>query len=428
MNYDQQHPASGGYHHQQHMPPNPYAQQQLPPPHQQHHPQHPQQHPHHAHPSSQIPQLPPMSFPPPAPVPSNMPPNGVPPQHPPAVSSGPAASTSASQGQPPSFSRTDDLGRQYEFVKRPSKSREVLCLQSPGSWLSSNPSERACADSVTRVKVFNPETGREFSVNEVEHGHFIINVDLWDEKAQHEVNLVRHSSTTASISTTTPTPFHTLRQDPPGMPPYADLIPGYAAGPAYGQQQQPPPIPGYQGYQPPPTAYTSTNASFAPPTQYFPNHAASTVPSQADMTYGHRQSMSMATNQPQGMFTRNLIGSLASSAFRLSDTEDNVGIWFVMQDLSVRTEGLFRLRFSFVSVAKRAGQPSAAGSLVNMGKSNVLAQCWSDVFQVYSAKKFPGVCESTPLSKCFAHQGIKIPIRKDGPSDGKKNNEEDEEF
>lgn len=63
------------------------------------------------------------------------------------------------------------------------------------------------------------------------------------------MNLVRHSSTTASISTTTPTPFHTLRQDPPGMPPYADLIPGYAAGPAYGQQQQPPPIPGYQGYQ-----------------------------------------------------------------------------------------------------------------------------------------------------------------------------------
>jgi hypothetical protein len=34
---------------------------------------------------------------------------------------------------------------------------------------------------------------------------------------------------------------------------------------------------------------------------------------------------------------------------------------------------------------------------------------------VYSAKKFPGVIESTPLSKCFAGQGIKIPIRKDGP-------------
>jgi len=44
----------------------------------------------------------------------------------------------------------------------------------------------------------------------------------------------------------------------------------------------------------------------------------------------------------------------------------------------------------------------------------VLASVFSDVFQVYSAKKFPGVCESTALSKCFATQGIKIPIRKEG--------------
>lgn len=52
---------------------------------------------------------------------------------------------------------------------------------------------------------------------------------------------------------------------------------------------------------------------------------------------------------------------------------------------------------------------------LNQGKAPVLASCFSDVFQVYSAKKFPGVIESTPLSKAFASQGIKIPIRKDGP-------------
>lgn len=45
---------------------------------------------------------------------------------------------------------------------------------------------------------------------------------------------------------------------------------------------------------------------------------------------------------PTGMFSRNLIGSLAASAFRLSDDNDKVGIWFVLQDLSVRTEGSFR--------------------------------------------------------------------------------------
>lgn len=43
-----------------------------------------------------------------------------------------------------------------------------------------------------------------------------------------------------------------------------------------------------------------------------------------------------------GMYTRNLIGSLSASAFRLTDPNDKNGIWFVLQDLSVRTEGTFR--------------------------------------------------------------------------------------
>lgn len=60
------------------------------------------------------------------------------------------------------------------------------------------------------------------------------------------------------------------------------------------------------------------------------------------------------------------------------------------------------------------GNPANQISIVNTGKVPVLASCFSDVFTVYSAKKFPGVVESTPLSKCFAAQGIKIPIRKDG--------------
>lgn len=64
---------------------------------------------------------------------------------------------------------------------------------------------------------------------------------------------------------------------------------------------------------------------------------------------------------------------------------------------------------NFVNV----GSPTSAQTL-NTASAPVLASCFSDVFQVYSAKKFPGVIESTHLSKCFATQGIKIPIRKDG--------------
>lgn len=55
------------------------------------------------------------------------------------------------------------------------------------------------------------------------------------------------------------------------------------------------------------------------------------------------------------------------------------------------------------------------GNKLNTGSAPVLATTFSDVFQVFSAKKFPGVIESTGLSKCFATQGIKIPIRKDAP-------------
>ena len=76
-----------------------------------------------------------------------------------------------------------------------------------------------------------------------------------------------------------------------------------------------------------------------------------------------------------------------------------------------------RLRFSFINLRSTQAPGSAQGSDPNSlvkGKAKVLAQVFSEPFQVYSAKKFPGVCESTQLSKCFASQGVKIPIRKEG--------------
>ena len=57
---------------------------------------------------------------------------------------------------------------------------------------------------------------------------------------------------------------------------------------------------------------------------------------------------------------------------------------------------------------------------LNQDVSPVLSSCFSDVFTVWSAKKFPGGKESTGLSKCFAAQGVKIPIRKDGGGKGGK--------
>jgi hypothetical protein len=92
---------------------------------------------------------------------------------------------------------------------------------------------------------------------------------------------------------------------------------------------------------------------------------------------------------------------------------------------------LSRLRFSFVNVGVPSKTPNGTASnqisIINTGKAPILASCYSEVFTVYSAKKFPGVVESTPLSKCFATQGIKIPIRKDGPSKLTNRDEYDED-
>ncbi|KAF2454947.1 velvet factor-domain-containing protein [Lineolata rhizophorae] len=243
-----------------------------------------------------------------------------------------------------------------------------------------------------RLIIRDDVTGNEVDPSEVDITYFVLTVDLWSQDGSHEVNLVRHSTAaqTVSISTSTVTSFpppperpsYFLTPNPLPTMSYRPEYNGSAAMHAANMYAQPPAQP--YGY-----AQATTAGPPPPPPQY-----AVPGPSQPP---------------PAGMFTRNLIGSLSVNAFRLTDTENKVGFWFVLQDLSVRTEGNFRLKMNFVDVGSEHGQG------LNTGKAPVLASCFSDCFQVYSAKKFPGVIESTPLSKAFAGQGIKIPIRKDGP-------------
>ena len=47
----------------------------------------------------------------------------------------------------------------------------------------------------------------------------------------------------------------------------------------------------------------------------------------------------------------------------------------------------------------------------------------SDLFTVYSAKKFPGLAESTNLSRTVAEQGCRVRIRRDVPDEKKRREE-----
>ncbi|KAJ2808786.1 hypothetical protein H4R20_000644 [Coemansia guatemalensis] len=102
---------------------------------------------------------------------------------------------------------------------------------------------------------------------------------------------------------------------------------------------------------------------------------------------------------------RNLVGTTVSNAYLLKDHNDQLNIFFIFHDLSVRTEGQFRLKFQFTIIPSEE-EPRAF----------VESVAWSSVFEIYSAKTFPGMTDSTHLSKAFAAQGIKITIWKNSRS------------
>jgi hypothetical protein len=96
--------------------------------------------------------------------------------------------------------------------------------------------------------------------------------------------------------------------------------------------------------------------------------------------------------------------------------------YFIFPDLSVRHEGRYRLIFSLYEQIKteqdgevepRADEQDAApGEDDGQGFYHRM-EIKSDDFVVFSAKKFPGLAESTALSRTVAEQGCRVRIRRD---------------
>ncbi|KAK9244631.1 velvet factor-domain-containing protein [Lipomyces tetrasporus] len=95
-----------------------------------------------------------------------------------------------------------------------------------------------------------------------------------------------------------------------------------------------------------------------------------------------------------------LAGTLVSSLHRVRDENDREGGYFVFGDLSVKLDGQFRLQFNLFEMLD--------GAQVEFITSTV-----SDIFTVYSGRHFPGVLESTSLSRQFSDQGVRLRLRKE---------------
>lgn len=96
--------------------------------------------------------------------------------------------------------------------------------------------------------------------------------------------------------------------------------------------------------------------------------------------------------------------------------------YFLFPDLSVRHEGRYRLTFNLYEETKEDEDKDINStdapampemSTANGGSFDFRMEVKSQDFVVYSAKKFPGLTESTALSRVVAEQGCRVRIRRD---------------
>ncbi|KAI8646238.1 velvet factor-domain-containing protein [Parasitella parasitica] len=92
---------------------------------------------------------------------------------------------------------------------------------------------------------------------------------------------------------------------------------------------------------------------------------------------------------------RFLLGSLVSSPSLLKDLNNDKAYYFAFPDLSIRMTGQYRLQFS----------------LLHLARNKIIQEIFSDPFTVYSAKLYPGMKETSLLSRHLAKQGLKLTVR-----------------
>ncbi|KAJ3015322.1 hypothetical protein HKX48_004661 [Thoreauomyces humboldtii] len=122
---------------------------------------------------------------------------------------------------------------------------------------------------------------------------------------------------------------------------------------------------------------------------------------------GSGPSSSSLSPQPkeQRDMIQTLVGSVVSQCMALQDLEGRDGFFAVFHDLSIRTPGQYRIRFSLLRLFPN-GTPN--GSMT----TPIVTTALSDVVSVFQPKRFPGLLSTTRLSEHFAHQGLPIHVRK----------------
>jgi hypothetical protein len=108
-----------------------------------------------------------------------------------------------------------------------------------------------------------------------------------------------------------------------------------------------------------------------------------------------------------------ILTGVPASGMAYLDRPNEAG-YFIFPDLSVRHEGFYKLNFSLFETTKEEKdfdmEPKAGDMPTGV---DWRMEIDTKPFHVFSAKKFPGLMESTSLSKTVADQGCRVRIRRD---------------
>lgn len=125
------------------------------------------------------------------------------------------------------------------------------------------------------------------------------------------------------------------------------------------------------------------------------------------------QNRKIAPGRMQGQPNPPILTGVPASGMAYLDRPSAAG-YFIFPDLSVRHEGQYRLSFSLFETTKEENDFDLEPSDNNLPTGvDWRMEIKTAPFDVFSAKKFPGLMESTPLSKEVADQGCRVRIRRE---------------
>ncbi|KAK8115923.1 hypothetical protein PG984_012425 [Apiospora sp. TS-2023a] len=107
-----------------------------------------------------------------------------------------------------------------------------------------------------------------------------------------------------------------------------------------------------------------------------------------------------------------MAGSTVSSLHRLKDTDNRDSGFFIFPDLTVKKEGWYRIRFTLMTMEENRTENRIETAGFD-GSWITICNIHSKPFQVHTARTFPGMAESTFMTRSFSDQGVRIRLRKD---------------